>query len=66
MSHIIGINMGEQKDDIAAAAYTGTGDLTGDDIQVVINDSNVATASEAVRLLEYVIQRLQDSNYPGA
>jgi hypothetical protein len=66
MSHIIGINLGEQKDDIAAAAYATTGDLTGDDIQVIINDTNVSTASEAVRLLEYVIQRLQDSNYPGA
>lgn len=66
MSHIIGINVGELKEDIAAAAYTGTGDLTGDDIQVVINDSNVTTADEAARLLTYVIQRLQDSDYPGA
>jgi hypothetical protein len=66
MSHIIGINVGELKEDIAAAAYTGTGDLTGDDIQVVIDDSNVTTADEAARLLTYVIQRLQDSDYPGA
>ena len=66
MSHIIGINVGELKEDIAAAAYATTGDLTGDDIQVVINDSNVTTADEASRLLTYVIQRLQDSDYPGA
>jgi len=66
MSHIIGINVGEKKQDIAAAAYTGTGDLTGDDIQVVIDDSNVTTADEAARLLTYVIQRLQDSDFPGA
>ena len=66
MSHIIGINLGEQKEDIAAAAYTGTGDLTGDDIQVVINDSNITTPGDAARLLEYVIQRIQDADYPAA
>jgi hypothetical protein len=66
MSHIIGINVGEKKEDIAAAAYADANDLTGDDIQVVIDDSSVTTADEAARLLTYVIQRLQDSDYPGA
>jgi hypothetical protein len=63
MSHVISLSLGDQKDDITAASGTS---LTSEDIDIVIDDTVVLTASDAVRLLEYAIRYIQDNDYPVA